>query len=226
MVALLCLGSAAWASAQGPGVHYMHQGVMPPGAIGSQQLQRGGPLPGFFQPVQIRAPRGVMISLAEDGRFGPAQRSPVRVGLLIGQVYRIRVTNIPLNTGYEVFPTVEIIDRLYTPRLAGRVFRHLNGALAALGGGAAEDGAEDVDAADIDNGRVCTLGKAALVLPAGPLTVATVPLGGGGKSGVGRWIDLASGEIETVDWLRPDDGAAIALAEPRRCETPVLLVSD
>jgi hypothetical protein len=89
---------------------------MPPGAIGSLQLQRGGPLGGFFQPVEIMAPQGVAISLAEGGAFGPAQPAPIRAGLLIGQVYRFRVTNIPLQPGLEVYPTVEIIDRLYTPR--------------------------------------------------------------------------------------------------------------
>jgi hypothetical protein len=115
MVLLLCSWSAGSLSAQQPGVHYWHQGVMPPGAIGSRQLQRGGPLPGFFQPVEIKAPAGVLISLAEEGSFGQPQAAPVRAGLLIGQVYRIRVRNIPLNPGLEVFPTVEVIDRTYAP---------------------------------------------------------------------------------------------------------------
>ena len=113
---LFCLGLTASAPAQGPAVHYYHQGVMPPGAIGSQQLQRGGPLAGFFQPVEIRAPRGALISLADGGGFSPPQPGPVRAGLLIGQVYRICVVNIPLNEGLEVFPTIEVINRLYTPR--------------------------------------------------------------------------------------------------------------
>lgn len=115
MVILLCSWSAVALPAEGPGVHYLHQGVMPPGAIGSLQLQRGGPLPGFFQPVEIKAPPGALISLAEDGAFGQPQAAPLRVGMLIGQVYRIRVMNVPLNPGLEVFPTVEVIDRLYSP---------------------------------------------------------------------------------------------------------------
>ena len=41
---------------------------------------------------------------------------PLRVGMLIGQVYRVRVMGIPLSEGLEVFPTIEIIDRLYAPR--------------------------------------------------------------------------------------------------------------
>jgi len=35
--------------------------------------------------------------------------------MLIGAVYRMRVTNIRLAEGAEVFPTVEVVDRLYTP---------------------------------------------------------------------------------------------------------------
>ena len=115
MVLLLCLGTAGVLLSQEPGVHYVHQGVMPPGAIGSRQLQRGGPLPGFFQPVEIKAPPGTLVSLATAGRFNQPQSAPRRAGMLIGQVYRLRVTNIPRRVGMEVFPTIEIIDRLYAP---------------------------------------------------------------------------------------------------------------
>ncbi len=89
---------------------------MPPGAIGSRQLLRGGPLPGFFQPVEIKAPSGALVSLASAGRFDRPQRAPLRAGLLIGQVYRLRVVKIPRNPGIEIFPTIELIDRLYSPR--------------------------------------------------------------------------------------------------------------
>jgi len=113
---VILLGLAAAAPADDPDVHHLYHSVMPPGAIGSLQLQRREPLSGFFQPVQIRAPAGALISLAEEGDFGPAQPAPVRVGMLIGQVYRFRVMGIPLHPGAEVFPTLELIDRLYAPR--------------------------------------------------------------------------------------------------------------
>ena len=115
LLAILCL--AVGGRAQEPAVHYWNAGVMPPGAIGSRQLQRGGPLAGFFQPVEIKAPAGVSISLAVANQFGPAEKAPRRVGLLIGAVYRLRVTNIPLPQaeGMEIFPSIEIIDRTYAP---------------------------------------------------------------------------------------------------------------
>jgi hypothetical protein len=115
MLVLCGLGPVTVLVAQQPPVHYLHQGVMPPGAIGGRQLQRGGPLPGFFQPVEIKAPPGALISLAVHGRFDEAQPAPRKVGLLIGAVYRLRVTTIRRAEGLEVFPTIEPIDRLYAP---------------------------------------------------------------------------------------------------------------
>jgi hypothetical protein len=115
LAVLMCLGILQPISAQMPNVHYRHRGDMPPGAIGRSQLLRGGPLPGYFQPVEITAPQGAMISLAMGGHFTPPEPAPVRAGFLIGQVYRFKVTRIPLQPGREVFPSVEVIDRLYPP---------------------------------------------------------------------------------------------------------------
>ncbi len=100
--------------AQLPPVHYRHHAAMPPGAIGSWQLQRGGPIAGYYQPVQLRSPSGAKVALAAQGRF--TQPEPgVTAGFLIGQVYRLRVTEIPHFPGEEVFPTLEVIDRTYPP---------------------------------------------------------------------------------------------------------------
>jgi hypothetical protein len=98
-----------------PPVHFEHSDGLPPGAIGSAQLLRGGPLPGYFQPVEIRGPQGAMISTAETGAFSDPNPAPLKVGLLIGSVYRLRVTNIPQQEGQEVYPTIEVINRLYPP---------------------------------------------------------------------------------------------------------------
>jgi len=96
-------------------VHYRHAADMPPGAIGQWQLQRGGPLPGYFQPTEVIVPKGCMVSLAVGGQFDKSAQNRRRAGLLIGQVYRLKVTHIPLYEGQEVFPTIELIDRIYPP---------------------------------------------------------------------------------------------------------------
>ncbi len=116
LAAAICVAAAAPVEAQQPAVHFWHHGAMPPGAIAAVQLDRGGPVPGYFQPVEVTAPPGATISLAEGGAFGEPMAAPVRAGLLIGPVYRMRVMNIPFYQGLEVFPTIELIDRLYTPR--------------------------------------------------------------------------------------------------------------
>ena len=116
MAAMLWLGAFSLVRGQQPAVHFWHPAGLPPGAIGGQQLARGGPLPGFFQPVEIRTPAKVLISLAEGGRFRDPTAGPIRVGLLVGQVYRLAAINLPNQPGVAVYPTIEIVDRLYTPR--------------------------------------------------------------------------------------------------------------
>ncbi len=112
---MMLFGTRASLDAQTTDVHYRYRADMPPGAIGRLQLQRGGPLRGYFQPVQIQGPPGVTISVVQAGKFQPPQPGPVTAGMLIGHVYRFRVTQIPLRIGQELFPTIEVIDRLYPP---------------------------------------------------------------------------------------------------------------
>ncbi len=99
-----------------PVVHYEHAGALPPGAIGGRALEQGGPLPGYFQPVAIEAPPGASVAFATEDHFLPPEPAPGKAALLIGSVYRLRVTKIPRHEGEEVFPTVELVDRTYPPR--------------------------------------------------------------------------------------------------------------
>jgi hypothetical protein len=116
----LVVGLATCSLAQRPH-HYFQRADMPPGAVGYGQLQRGGPLAWHVQPVHVTAPEGTRIAMAINGTFADGQMAPLAVGLLPGRVYRLKVTNIPLQPGSEVFPTIEIINRLYAP--AGSVQR-------------------------------------------------------------------------------------------------------
>jgi hypothetical protein len=112
---LVFFASCLTATAQDRPVHWLNAGAMPPGAIGSQRLHRGGPLLGYFQPVRIRAPEGARISLAVEGGFSDAASNDVLVGLQIGPVYRLQVSDIPNADGMELYPTIELIDRTYPP---------------------------------------------------------------------------------------------------------------
>ena len=111
---LLVSVSSAWGQ---PGLpkHYLHSADLPPGAIGRRQLQRGGPLAGYFQAVEVIAPAGAILSLDEGGTFQEAKGNTVNAGMQIGYVYRLKVGNIRFREGIEVYPTVEVVDRLYPP---------------------------------------------------------------------------------------------------------------
>lgn len=112
---MLSLLMTASATAQPGEVHYRQQANMPPGAIGQAQLERGGPLRGYTQPVQILAPPGAKIALAAGPDYQQPLPAPVSVGMQIGMVYRFQVSAIPQQPGLEVYPTIEVINRLYPP---------------------------------------------------------------------------------------------------------------
>jgi hypothetical protein len=114
------VGITAWLAltaatfAQGP-VHYLNKSDSPPGLIGQRRLEQGGPLPGYFQPVEVTAPAGTLISIPCNGAYTEPKPAKLQAGMLIGQVYRLKVANIRNFEGQEVFPTIEVIDRLYPP---------------------------------------------------------------------------------------------------------------
>jgi hypothetical protein len=102
-------------------VHRLFSGDAPPGVIGAARLQRWGAVVGHYQGVAFRGPGTTQFSLPLDGVFQPPADKPLCAGLLIGAVYRFKVTSIPGYEGEELFPTVEVIDRTYPPEsLAAR----------------------------------------------------------------------------------------------------------
>lgn len=56
---------------------------------------------------------GLSIETA-DG-WSPERTGPLRIGLVVGHAYRLRVTGIPRQEGHEVFPSVRVLAKLATP---------------------------------------------------------------------------------------------------------------
>jgi hypothetical protein len=65
--------------------------------------------------VAIKAPEGALVALAEGDGFSEPRPTPQMIGMLVAPVYRLEVTRIPGHPGMEVYPTVEVIDRIYPP---------------------------------------------------------------------------------------------------------------
>lgn len=102
-------------------VHYLLDANQAPGVVASSQIARGTRGMGTFQAVSISGPPGLQVALARDAQFLPPLEAPVTTGMLVGGVYRFRVTRIPFREGEELYPTLEVIDRIYPP--AGREHR-------------------------------------------------------------------------------------------------------
>ncbi len=114
---LLCAYASA-TSSQAQTLRSGHSREMPPGAIGHRQLLRGGPLREYVQPVRLKAPEGALIAPFVGGSPQAARYKSLTVGLQVGNVYRFRLSEITRLDGVHLYPSVEVIDRLYPP--AGR----------------------------------------------------------------------------------------------------------
>ena len=115
----VCILAAAQSQAADPdlssnGQHRLFSAQLPAGVLGQARALGRGPIAGYFQPVAFSGPSGVQFSLAQGGQFIPGEDS-LMAGLLIGSVYRFRITGIPFAVGAELYPSVEVIDRTYPP---------------------------------------------------------------------------------------------------------------
>ena len=94
--------------------------VSAPGAIGASRQPQPGPrpeswLPHGVQPIEIRGPQGMQIAIETAEGWSPAQGGPLRMGLVVGHPYRLRITGIPQHEGRELFPSVRVLAKLVTP---------------------------------------------------------------------------------------------------------------
>ena len=89
---------------------------MPPGLVGQSRLNGRGPVRGYFQPVAFSGPEGTQFSMPTGNlAFFREDKSRLQAGLLIGNVYRFRISSIPRAEGAELYPTIELVDRIYPP---------------------------------------------------------------------------------------------------------------
>jgi hypothetical protein len=94
--------------------------MTPPGTYAQWAANVGRTTPEYFQPVKISVPTDGVVTFFE----GTAERAhdlaaPAQAGLLVGRVYRLRISQLPEFPGTEFFPSIELVDRLHPP--AGKV---------------------------------------------------------------------------------------------------------
>ncbi|MEM6978078.1 MAG: hypothetical protein AAF539_00340 [Planctomycetota bacterium] len=103
------------------GGHRLFRGSMPPGMIAATRQAMAPPMPPYqipaspyFQPVAFHGPGNMAFALPQANAFGDPQ-SDLMAGLMVGQVYRFKITGIPGAPGTELFPTIEMVDRTFPP---------------------------------------------------------------------------------------------------------------
>lgn len=115
---LLIAGSVALGQDPMPKRYFPLNTPLPPtGRAGdwATQIKRGNPF--HFQPVEIQLPvTGQVTWYGSNGPESPLISSaPSIAGLLVGPVYRLRLSDMANYPGVELYPSIEMIDRLHPP---------------------------------------------------------------------------------------------------------------
>lgn len=122
-VAAACLVlTAAWTTnvqAQGAvrGRHYPLDQATAPGVAGRWSGVQRGFVP-VMQPVRVELPGSegsVAVYTGSQGESSALNSASV-VALRVGSIYRLKLSDLPEYPGVELYPTVELIDRLHPPR--------------------------------------------------------------------------------------------------------------
>ena len=120
--AVLLLATSMGVSRQAAGTdgHATVSDCPSPGAIGFQRRPQPGPRPESVlapnvQPVEIRGPEGARIAIETAAGWSPLEPGPLRMGLVVGEAYRLRVGGIAGHEGLELFPSIRPLAKLAAP---------------------------------------------------------------------------------------------------------------
>lgn len=87
-----------------------------PGTAGEWAARAGRGSGGWSQPIRIQLDgKGDVTVYHSRPIQETTHRSPAQLGVRVGHLYRLRISNMPELPGVEVFPTIEILDRLHPP---------------------------------------------------------------------------------------------------------------
>lgn len=119
----ILLGIEFAASAQTPvgfvGEHQYYQPIhqnLPAGVAGYASGIQGKASPPYFQPVKVELPSQGKVTVYHGPAFTPYEVESGRpFAFLVGHVYRIRIADMPEYPGLDLYPTVELLDRLHPP---------------------------------------------------------------------------------------------------------------
>jgi hypothetical protein len=96
--------------------HHLLNQRTPPGVAGQWAAMSGLVQPGYIQPMQVALPSEGVVTFYAGGPNQQIQKaSPAPIGFSVGYVYRVKISGMPEFPGVELYPTIELIDRLHPP---------------------------------------------------------------------------------------------------------------
>jgi hypothetical protein len=95
--------------------HNLVDSRMAPGLAAQSSVLADPRLAQIVQPVRVIAPNQARLEVGGSGGFSETHSARITVGLMIGPVYRFKVTNIPNHFGKELYPSIEVLGRLHAP---------------------------------------------------------------------------------------------------------------
>ncbi len=95
--------------------HYLYDSNMPPGMVAHRKLLERQAMAGYFQPIKLVIPTDAKVAVFADAAFQSPGTAQPTLGMMVGHIYRLKITEIPGYAGKEMFPSIEIINRLYPP---------------------------------------------------------------------------------------------------------------
>ncbi len=72
--------------------------------------------PSYMQPVRIELPSvGLVVFFDGSANRNILTQAPSQVGMLVGRTYRFQISGMPEYPGANLYPTIELLDRLHPP---------------------------------------------------------------------------------------------------------------
>jgi len=104
------------ASSFGQVRHNQIRSDMAPGLLAERYRKADPDLARVIQPVRVITPAETTVSVLFNGSVMTASQSKTTVGLAVGPVYQLKVSGLNLNESVELYPSIELLGRLYPPK--------------------------------------------------------------------------------------------------------------
>ncbi|VAX41418.1 hypothetical protein MNBD_PLANCTO02-2864 [hydrothermal vent metagenome] len=103
-------------NAQSPNGRYYPVDQSIPGKAGYWAAAIGKYNPRFFQPIRFDLPSTGMVTVYQgEAKKSKTIKSSAQAGLRVGPLYRLKISQMPEYPGLELYPTIELLDRLHPP---------------------------------------------------------------------------------------------------------------